>query len=322
MIGGWTPCPACGRVEAVEVASRAELLEEMELLWAFHERRLRPGVPTRHLLDRVVFSRPPALGLARCTGCGTVRRSGERPDAVAATYAEESPAPDVLAALFRAQRPGCRAQARRLTRFAGPTGQGLEVGSYTGAFLAAAREAGWRFEGVDPNPAASAFARAHGLPVTDGTLEAVRPGRRFDAVAFWNCFDQLPDPRAAAQAARDLLGPGGVLAVRGPNGDCYLRLRRRLRGPLARLARAALALNNLLTFPYGFGFTPGSLRRLLEEVGFAVRAVRGDVLLPASADWLRRRAVLGEQAARALLRPLVRLAPARAPWFEVYAHRR
>ena len=75
MIYGLPPCPACGRAEALQLAARGDLLAEMELLWAYHGRRLRADVPVAQLLDRVVFSRPPALRLARCAGCGTVRRS-------------------------------------------------------------------------------------------------------------------------------------------------------------------------------------------------------------------------------------------------------
>ena len=45
-------------------------------------------------------------------------------------------------------------------------------------------------------------------------------------------------------------------------------------------ARAVLAQNNLLTFPYRWGFTPQSLTRLLSETGFSVRRIRGDVLVP------------------------------------------
>ena len=71
-------------------------------------------------------------------------------------------------------------------------GSGLEVGSYVGAFLDAARARGWRFEGVDVNEGASRFARAQGLTVTVGTIDEVPATRRFDAVAIWNCLDQFP----------------------------------------------------------------------------------------------------------------------------------
>ena len=43
------------------------------------------------------------------------------------------------------------AQLSRLMTIAGRHGRGLEVGSYTGGFLVAARDAGWTFDGLDVN---------------------------------------------------------------------------------------------------------------------------------------------------------------------------
>ena len=256
-------CPVCGEEDGSPIADRDDILREMELLWEFHGRRLRPEVPPASLLDRVAFSQEPPLRLVRCTGCGTILRSPrEAPGAVRERYAGESVDPAVLAALFAAQAAGYRAQARRLTRALGRAGHGLEVGSYVGAFLAAARSAGWRFEGVDVNEGASALAREHGFAVTAGTLGDVPRQRRFDAVAIWNCFEQLPDPREAVRLAHERLIPGGVLAVRVPNGSAYARLRAHLEGPLARPVTLALAL-------YGFRTTtagrPLHRLRLLQD---------------------------------------------------------
>lgn len=313
-----THCPVCGHPGGRELADRDDLRREMEALWAFHLCRLRPGVPTRHLTDRTVFSQEPPLRLAECPGCGTVYRNPEeRDEEVVETYAEEALDPGVLRGLFEAQRDAYRAQARRLARLAGPSGEGVEVGSYVGAFLAAAREVGWRFQGVDVNEGTNRFARSLGFRVAGGTLEELDPGRRFDAVAIWNCFEQLPDPRAAARAARRLLAPGGWLTVRVPNGAFYAALRPRLEGPAGGIARALLAHNNLLGFPYRHGLTPGSLTRLLRDAGFRVVRVVGDVLVPTADRWTRRWAAWEERAFKAALRPVARVGP--APWFEVYA---
>ncbi len=314
------PCPACGETRSTELASSDEIRGEVERLWAYHGRRLRPEVPPSRLMDRAVFSQPPPIRLVTCDGCGTVLREPRAAaDGVAETYAAEAPSPELLATLLEGQRRSYRTQARRLTRALGRTGSGLEVGSYAGAFLVAAREAGWRFEGVDVNARAAGFARARGYPVRPGTIEDIPPGRRFDAVAIWNCFEQLPEPRSAARAARALLEPGGLLAVRVPNGALYAALRRRLDGPLAGVAGGLLALNNLLSFPYRHGFTPASLERLLGESGFRLVTLLGDVLVPTADRWTRGWAALEERALKWLWRPGARLAPAAAPWLEAYA---
>lgn len=310
------PCPVCRSDGGTEIASREDLRREVEALWAFHLPRLDPAIPPRFLTDRVAFSQAPPLRLARCPRCGTVYRDPPEREVVE-TYEEEEPDPEVLRGLFTAQRRTYRAQARRLTRVAGRAGTGVEVGSYVGAFLAAAREEGWSFEGVDVNEAANRFARELGFGVRRGTLEELEPARRVDAVALWNCFDQLPDPRATARAARAWLAPGGVLAVRVPNGAYYAALRPHLEGPAGRAVRALLAHGNLLSFPYRTGFTPDSLSTLLGDEGFTVVRVVGDALVPTADRWTRPWAAWEERIVRSSLRALARWGP--APWFEVYA---
>jgi SAM-dependent methyltransferase len=322
-------CLVCGGATGREIADSESMRAEVEALWAFHTRRLQPHTPAKHLTDRVSFSQHPPLRLVRCDVCGLVYRNPvERAFEVKEAYGEDTPTTEVLAALHDTQRDAYRAQARRLTRETRSRGTGLEVGSYVGGFLAAARELGWRFEGVDVNENASAFARSLGLRVTVGTIESMAADsaleQRFGAVAFWNCFDQLADPRAAAVAARRLLAPHGILAIRVPNGAFYARLRPLLATAAAPAARLLLAHNNLLTFPYRYGFTPSSMVRLLGQCGFDVTQIVGDVLVPIADRWTRRWARAEERVVKALLKPLTR-ADRRtrlAPWIEIYARLR
>ena len=318
-----SPCPACGAAGDEQVADADALREEVEALWAFHTARLDPATPPERLVDRVAFSQRAPIRLARCTACGLLfRNPKERARELHDTYAGEAPDEAVLRALFETQRDAYAAQARRLTETAGRTGRGLEVGSYVGGFLAAADALGWRFEGLDVNAAASRFARSLGHPVTEGDLESFADPGPFDAVAAWNCFDQLPDPRAAARRAHALLGPGGVLAVRVPNGAFYAAVRERLHGPGAPLARALLAHNNLLAFPYRHGFTPRSLRLLLERAGFTVERTYGDTLVPIADEWTQPWAAWEERVVKGALRLLAGDEAERAPWMEVYARKR
>lgn len=311
-------CPVCGGYDAVEVASADDLRREVEELWEFRLRRLLAGVPPERLADRLAFSQHAPLRLVRCTACGTVfRNPRERAHILEETYAGEAPDPRTLRALFDAQRRAYRTQARRLLRVARRRGSGLEVGSYVGAFLAAARERGWRFEGIDIARSAVHFTRGLGFDARLGTLEDVPAARRFDVVAIWNTFEQLPDPRRALAEAHRRLAPGGVLALRVPNGAFYAALRPALDGPLRRLARALLAHNNLLGFPYRHGFTATSLERLLAAEGFRVVRRTGDSLVPLADEWTKRWARWEERLCQAALRGVAR--GAAAPWLEVYA---
>ena len=310
-----TRCVICGGSDTTEVAGPSELRVEAELLWAFHMKRLSPHTPPERLVDRVAFSQDRPWRVVQCDACGLVFRSpAEKRSELRAAYTTDAPSRETLMALHGAQRNACKSQARRLRRHLRRRGRGLEVGSYVGAFLAAARDARWQFEGLDVNTGVNAFTRSLGFTVHDGDLEHFKSERRYDAVAIWNTFDQLPDPRAAVAAAAKLLRPGGVLAIRVPNGASYAAWSGRLggRGPMRALASIVMAHNNLLTFPYRFGFTPSSLSVLLEDIGFQVERVVFDSLVPTADEWTRPWARVEER----LLRPLTRVSK---PWLEIYA---
>ena len=314
----------CGHADATPIAERADVQREVELLWQFHQRRLRPATPASSLRDRVAFSEHAPLRLVRCRDCGTVYRNPvERTFELTEIYARDVPPEDVLRSLHETQIDAQRAQAARLRAVLGRAGAGLEVGSYAGAFLRAARDERLQFEGLDINPAVNRFTRALGFVVHDGALEAFDPSRRVDAVAIWNTFDQLAEPRATLMRARALLSSGGVLAIRVPNGAFYARWASVARGSGARatIARELLAQNNLLGFPYRAGFTPASLGALLEQCGFGVVRVYGDVLVPVADEWTRRWARLEELAIKRTLGALAHRRPGVAPWFEIYARR-
>ena len=317
-------CIVCGLADTTDVASGEEIRDEVEALWAFHLRRLQPDTPPEQLTDRVAFSQRPALRIVECRGCGLLYRNPrERAHELEDIYGRAEVEPAVLDALYETQLPSYAAQARRLTRVVGRAGRGLEVGSYSGAFLGAAAREGWTFEALDIGEVAIAAVRRRGYRAHYGDLasRAEHP-ERYDAIAIWNTFEQLADPRADAAIAARLLAPGGTLVVRVPNGRFYASVRRRLRGPLAPVARMLLAHNNLLAFPYRHGFGTRSLGRLFRSLELDVVHVHGDALVPIADRFTRRWAALEERALKAALRTLGRAEPSMAPWIEVYARRR
>lgn len=313
-------CPVCNSADSQELASAEAMREEIEALWAFHTRRLRNDTPPDRLTDRVAFSQAPPLRVVQCARCGTVYRNPrERSFEVTDTYADDTLSYETLQSLHDTQQAAYAAQVARLTAVYGKIGRGLEVGSYVGGFLEAARRCGWRFEGLDVNETAIAFTRALGFTVTSGELGTFRTDRPFDAVAIWNCFDQLTDPRAAARTVRTILVPRGVVAIRVPNGAFYAAVRQRLDGIAGPVARALLAHNNLLGFPYRQGFTVRSLTLLLEDTGFDVIHTHGDALVPIADEWTRGWAAAEERMMKAAMKALATLDTDGAPWFEVYA---
>jgi SAM-dependent methyltransferase len=315
-------CIVCGHTDSDVLGEQEDLRREVEVLWEYQSRRFKPGTPTRRLMDRVAFSQDPPLRLVRCRECGLVYRNPvERARELQSIYADGGPSRDTMFALHDTQRAAYRTQARRLRAALGRGGSVLEVGSYVGAFLDAARGEGLAAEGVDVNIATNDFARALRFTVHDGELRDIPCDRAFDAIAIWNTFDQLADPRATVVDAVQRLSPSGLFAVRVPNGECYATWRPRLDAPNRferDAARAILAQNNLLTFPYRWGFTVASLGRLLRECGLSVERVCGDVLVPTGDEWTRVWARLEERVAKAAIRLAVARKPERAPWIEVY----
>lgn len=319
-------CVVCGSAEAAEIADNEQMRAEVEALWAFQTRRLRPDTPPTRLTDRVAFSQPAPIRVVRCCDCGLVYRNPrEREFELREIYSRDEPTKETMRTLFETQRSSFRAQAKRLKELLGRAGSGLEVGSYVGAFLGAAMEEGWHFEGLDIGEETSAFARQQGFTVTLGSLETWSTKRHFDAVAIWNTFDQLPDPRVAVAAVYRLVSPGGVFAVRVPNGAFYARVRKLLRGPLAGVARAVLAHNNLLSFPYRHGFTVQSLDTLMAKSGFEVEVIHGDSLVLTADRFTKPWAAAEERLIKRAMKIIGAMGDAgaeRAPWLEMYARRR
>ena len=105
---------------------------------------------------------------------------------------------------------------RALEKFTGP-GAGrplLDVGAYIGVFVEVARSRDWQAMGVEPGRWASGVARDQGLPVFQGTLDTEElSDRRFDVITMWDVIEHLDDPAAEVAKARNLLNPGGIMAI-------------------------------------------------------------------------------------------------------------
>ncbi len=109
-----------------------------------------------------------------------------------------------------------RRHLRSLHRLSGPPAgrRLLDVGAYIGVFVEVARESGWDACGVEPSSWAVDVARRRGLPVVQGTQETiVAPPASFDVITMWDVIEHVADPAAEMARARELLKPGGLIAV-------------------------------------------------------------------------------------------------------------
>jgi SAM-dependent methyltransferase len=137
-------------------------------------------------------------------------------------------------------------------------GRLLDVGCGDGRRLTRLVERGWRAEGQEVDPAAAAQARARGVTVHVGTLEALAlPSGRYDAVTLSHVIEHVPSPEATLVECRRLLRPGGRLVALTPNaaGLGHTRYRQAWRGlePPRHLQI----------------FTPSTLARVARRAGFA-----------------------------------------------------
>jgi SAM-dependent methyltransferase len=329
-------CIVCSDAGSAVICRAVEVRAHMEYLLQFHGRRLHPGpgdgLLRSALADRARFTQDYATDIVGCKECGSVFRSPRPPDAaILRAYIEDRYGHRRLAALFEGQRALQRRKARYLRRWL-PTGRRLrvvEVGSFVGGFLAAGMEQGWETLGVDPGREVNQFCGERGLPVFPGTLPEARfPAGSVDCVAIWNTLDQMPDPGPTLAAARRLLRPGGILAVRVPNGNCFRLLAaglRHLTGPWNRWLRTLMAWNNLLAFPYLHGYSVRALGRLLAGHGFEQIAVCPDTLVRLSDGQTAAWAAWEERALKSVCRlaaGIEALLPdstmATAPWFDAY----
>ncbi|HZS10740.1 MAG TPA: methyltransferase domain-containing protein [Nitrospirales bacterium] len=324
-------CVVCGGTTHEIVCPASDVEAQLAYLRRFHRRRLRAGaVNDAALEDRADFTQSYITDIVSCVACGLLFRS-PRPtdDAVTRRYARDHYDREFLERAFTAQLPLARAHAARLARWlpARPALRIVEVGSFVGSFLEAGHERGWNMLGVDPGLDVSTFCRQRGLPVYRGVLpHAPFEATSVDAVTIWNTFDQIPDPEPILKAAIKLLRPGGILAIRVPNGACFRWAQRllRRRAPWNGWLRATLAWNNLLAFPYLYGYSLATLDRLVCRPPLTRVAVNTDVLVPLADDSTARWAALEERTLKAIDRIAGRLeyrlngSPTIAPWLDVY----
>ena len=325
-------CGLCGSRRSRLVCSREDVLSQQRFLERFYRCRWsQQNAATA--TDRVNFTQDYATAIVACMDCGLLFRN-PRPRADTVTQAYETEAYDetYLQAEFTAQQTWARRKADILARHLEKVGRRgrprvLEIGSFVGGFLFEGQLRGWDMLGVDPGHDVASFCRRHRLPVFQGTLEAAQlPPASFDAVVIWNTFDQLPDPRKLLQRLLPLLRNGGLLVVRVPNGACFewgMAMRPRLPKVFRRPLEVAMACNNLLTFPYLYGYSAEQLERLTESFGFRLLACHADQLVSSPPGQLRRWALWEERAVKTFCRMLAVLWPDNrslryrsAPWLD------
>ena len=174
----------------------------------------------------------------------------------------------------------------------------------------------------NPHPPAGAVTEAYAA-----LEESPQPSHAVDAVVIWNTFDQLPDPRPLLTTIAQLLKPEGLLVIRIPHGNCYrsamelTKVHRWMRKPVY----TGLAWNNLLGFPYLYGYGLTTLDCLAGEFGLFREAVYPDTLMMAAVAGVKWWVTLEERFVKRFCRWTITLdqwmgdlSLGHATWLDVY----
>jgi SAM-dependent methyltransferase len=236
-------CPVCG-------SPRSRLLWKVE------------GDATENGVDPQLF-RPSAdrygetVGtVLRCLDCGHGSLEHKPTDEVlSAAYGDAS---DPVSEDEEAGRlETARRSLERIERFAKP-GALIDIGCWTGSFVAAAASRGWAARGVEPSTWAVERARHRGLDVRVGDLRTsgADPGS-MRCVVMCDVIEHLLDVSGAVDTAARVLEPGGVLYLTTPDAG----------GRLARVMGQRWWSILPMHVQY---FTRASMRQLLESHGLRV----------------------------------------------------
>jgi SAM-dependent methyltransferase len=257
----------CGSEIVRPAASASEIAREFEVQRRFVLSRLHVNPSPEELKDLTDFMHDSTAPLVRCANCGLLQRAEAQPEN-SASYEEDPNDPDVMAQVYPRYVQAFRNKREAYESLLQPRADVLELGPHIGGFLQAAEEWDWRPVGVDVGIDTTSFIKRNGLRVIRGTLDDCKlKDGSFDAVFVWNCFEQLDQPAETLAAIRRLLKKKGILVARVPNALFY-----RMRRATGR-ADKALAYNNLLGFPYLYGYSLETLNRLMAACGFSF--VRG-----------------------------------------------
>jgi 2-polyprenyl-3-methyl-5-hydroxy-6-metoxy-1,4-benzoquinol methylase len=98
------------------------------------------------------------------------------------------------------------------------TGQLLDVGAGTGAFLYEMKEAGWQVSGIEPDEGARKRALDNYHVQLESTPNLFKlPPESFDAITLWHVLEHVEDLEKYLLQLKSLLKPNGILFIAVPN---------------------------------------------------------------------------------------------------------
>jgi len=110
------------------------------------------------------------------------------------------------------------AYLEKVEKFLPEKGKLFDVGAATGLFVEYASRNGWDASGMDVSEYAVDLAKKKGLRVALGDFESAQvAANNFDLVSFWDVLEHFSYPESALRKAREVLKPGGLVAINTPD---------------------------------------------------------------------------------------------------------
>lgn len=310
----------------------AALGREADFRNKFIAERLTRPLSSGERKDLTDFFHNESADLLECGNCGLLVRSG-REKHTAHSYSEDEYDAEAMEKIYPKYLRAFETKEQPYRGLLSGGADVVELGSHYGAFLEIASKWGWKAIGVDIGEDSSRFARSHGYEVRPCELSDCQFGSgSMDGLFIWNCFDQIENPRPVLAEARRILKPNGLLVVRTPNGLFYARCQRLLSeaampGATSQFLLEAMGYNNLLGFPYQYGYSGTTLERLIEPFGFRCEGTLNSELitlpLPDDAEWVVEEERTIQEGVHLLARSVLRNEEGElaGPWIELWFRR-
>lgn len=171
----------------------------------------------------------------------------------------------IVNGLYHAVRKRTLARKRKLVQQTTGLSKGrfLDVGSGTGAFVAAMQERGWEATGLEPDADARKVARDnYGVELKEIDQFYQLPAGSFDAITLWHVLEHVHDLHPYIQQLKNLLAANGRLLIAVPNYTSFD----------AGIYKGDWAAYDVPRHLYHF--SPASLRALMEKNGLKVTAYK------------------------------------------------
>jgi len=203
------------------------------------------------------------LAIDRCGACGLRTRFVSQRKGTSYADVERVAYQQSIGVVRRAQAETIVAHVRAH----GGEGEWLDVGCGFGYVLDAARQAGFRVRGIEPDAIAARAARERVGNVEQGFLDETTPAA--DVLATLDVLEHLDDINAFARLVREKVRSLWVIKVPSADG-LFFRIAHafRIRAAVERLWQSSYE------YPHTVYFDEATLRRFLDNHGFEAVVVR------------------------------------------------